>query len=142
MVVNHKVTGKAMPMVGGILAGSGVSLAVTLLGALVLAWLLDGEILEEGNVGYGVMLVLIVSSGLGAFLAPRLVKRQKLPAAMIAGGLYLLWLLGISTLCFGGQYQGVVPTVLIVLGSSLATVLIGNGKKGNRISVRHNGRYG
>ena len=140
--MNRKVTGKAMPMVTGVLLGSGVSLLLTLICALVVALLIDREILTEMNVGYGIMLVLALSSVVGAWIAALLVKRQRLPVTMITGGLYLLWLLGIGILCFGGQCQGVVPTALMVLGSCLATALVGNRKKGNRISVGHNGRYG
>lgn len=140
--MNRKVTGKAMPMVTGVLLGSGVSLLLTLVCALAVAWLIDREILEELNVGYGIMLVLALSSVSGAWMAAMLVKRQRLPVTMITGGLYLLWLLGIGILCFGGQLQGVVPTTLLVLGCCLATALVGNRKKGNRISVGHNGRYG
>lgn len=129
-------------MVTGVFLGSGVSLLVTLMCALAVAWLIDREILKDMNIGYGIMLVLVLCSVIGAWAAALLVKRQRLPVTMITGGLYLLWLLGIGTLCFGGQYQGVVPTVLMVLGSCLATALVGNRKKGNRISVGHNGRYG
>ena len=142
MVADRNVTGKAMPMIGGILSGSGIALVLTLAGALVITWMVDGEILDQTNIGYGIMLVLLASSAVGAWSAVALVKRQRLPVTMAAGGLYLLWLLGIATLCFGGNYQGIVPTALMVLGSSLAVALIGNGKKGNRISVGHNVRYG
>lgn len=142
MVVNRKVTGKAMSMTAGILVGTMLAIVITLAGTALLAWMIDAEYLSENGIGYAAMVILVVASAAASISAIILVKRKQLLISLATGGIYLLLLLGLTAFCFGGQYQGIVPTVIIVTGSCLASAMITNQGKGNRTSVRHNRRYG
>lgn len=133
MVVNKKVTGKSKPMAVGLTMGTAISLAVTLLGAAVMANLVLSEKLAEEAIGYGAMVILLLASTLGAWISAGLVKRRWMVVCLGAGGCYYLMLLSITALFFGGQYQGMGVTALLVLGGCGAVGLLGlRGDKSGR----------
>lgn len=138
MVVNRKVTGKASSIPAGLALGGAVSLGLTLILAAVIAKLVSGEKLAEENIGYGVMVLLFVSSALGAMVANGKIKRQKLLVSVSAGVVYMGILLSITALFFGGQYEAVGVTALLVMGGSLVTVLLGgtHNRGGNRRKLK------
>ena len=142
MVRNMKVTGRAMAAPVGIGAGTGIAVAVTILGALVVAWMTDGMMLPEDGIGYGAMVTLLLASCLGARVAAGLVKRRRLLVCMATGGVYLLLLLGMTAFFFGGQYQGVAPTARLALGGALAAAMVGNPDGGRGTKKRHKFRTG
>lgn len=133
MVVNRKVTGKAASMPAGIALGGLTSLAITLLSAGILAKMIETEALAEENVGYGVMVLLLTASASGAMIAKKRVKRQRLLVCMLSGVCYLGILLSITALFFGGQYDAVGVTALLVFGGSLLTALLdGKERRGGK----------
>lgn len=132
MVTKRKVTGTAMSVPAGIAVGVGVSAGMSVLGAALIAWLVDGTYISEAGIGYGAMITLLISSATGAWIAIQLVKHQKLPVALSCGVAFFAFLVGITAFFFGGQYQGVVPTVLIVIGGSLLPALLSSIGQGNR----------
>ena len=101
------------------------SALVTLLGAVIFAWLLNGERMQMASIGYGTMIILLAASALGALLAFRCVRRQRLVVCLLSGAVYYLSLLAMTALFFGGQYEGVGVTGLVILGGSLAVGLMG-----------------
>lgn len=125
MVVNQKATGKAISMPMGLLIGSGVSMGITLAAAAVLAKLLDSERLAWENVGYGIEVVLVVASFCGAMAAYKKIKRQRLVVCAVSGVLYLSILLAITALFFGGQYEMVWLTAILILAGSGGAALLG-----------------
>lgn len=142
MVANRKVSGKAMSVPAGVSIGAGVSVLVSVIGATVLAWLVEKESLPELGMGYGAMCVLTVASVLGPWIAAVLVKHQRLAVCAGTGGVYLALLMIVNAVGFGGQIHGFVPTVLLVLGGSIAAALLGNVRTGDRTSRHHKCRYG
>lgn len=140
MVSKLKPTGRAMSMPGGLLAGGIVSLLVTLLCAAILSKMLDSEVLEWKDAGYGIMLLLLLSSMLGTLTASRKIKRQKMLVSLLSSAVYLCILAAITALFFGGQYEAVGVTAMLVFGGSIVIGLLetreGKGRsKGKR--VRH-----
>lgn len=136
MKVTQKTTGRTMSMPGGLTFGGVISLSITVIGAMLLSKLMDTETLEWKSVGYGVMVLLIISSFLGAMFAYSRIKRQRLVVCLMAGVVYWITLLGISALFFGGQYEAVGVTAgLILAGCGCAGMLglpkkrVGKGKK-------------
>lgn len=125
-------------MPAGLAFGAMVSTGMTLLLAAVLAKLIASEIIEEGNIGYGVMILLLASSFLGAISAYGKIKRQRLVVCLLSGVLYMVILLAITALFFGGQYDAVGVTLLLVLGGCLSAGLIGIREKrgGKRGKIR------
>lgn len=137
MVTKQKPTGRAAPMPIGIAIGILVSTALTLILSGVLAWLVLGEKVSEKSMGYGIMLILLLASVAGSALSIQTIKHRKLFAGMAAGIGYLFVLIMCTALFFGGQYQGLGVTAVVVLTGSLATGLISarerkSGKKSAR----------
>lgn len=141
MVTNRKPTGRAATIPIGLLTGGVTALASTLALTAVLAKLMEGEILPEENIGYGVMILLLVSAFLGSAIACKRVKRRYLLTAALTGVVYVGILLSITALFFGGQYSGVGVTALLVLcGSLLAAMLFsrdGKGRKPRKSKVKN-----
>ncbi len=133
MVINCKPTGRAATIPIGLLIGGVTALASTLALTAVLAKLMEGEILPEENVGYGVMFLLLISAFLGSGIACKRVKRRYLLTAALTGVVYVGILLSITALFFGGQYSAVGVTVLLVFcGSLLAAMLFSRNGKGRK----------
>lgn len=128
-------------MPAGLACGTGVSVGITLLASAILAKLLDSETLAWENIGYCIMVMLMGASFLGALTARRKVKRQILLSCMAAGGIYFCVLLSMTALFFGGQYQGVGVTGLLVLAGCGSAALMGiSGQKGRgerKRRIRH-----
>lgn len=134
MVVNQKVTGKTRSMPGGLAVGWIASAVVTLLGAMIVAYLLDSGKMQMSGIGYGTMIILLAGAIFGAVLAFRCIRRQRLVVCLLSGAVYFLSLLALTALFFGGQYEGIGVTALVILGASLAVGLMGlKPKRG----VRH-----
>ncbi len=122
----HKRTmsGRALSTPMGLLYGTAVSMLITLLGAVVLAWLVNLEKLQWEKIGYGIMVLLLMASFCGALAAYHKIKRQRMMVCIMAGLLYLAVLASLTALFFGGQYEGVgVSGCLIAAGSCAAGIL-------------------
>ena len=139
MVVNKKVTGTSKSMAAGLAVGTLVSLLITLFGAAVIANLVLSEKMVSQGIGYGAVLVLLLASATGAWIAAAMVKHLWLVVCMGAGGSYYLMLLAITALFFGGQYQGMGVTALLVLGGCSAIALL--GLRGERSGVKKARKY-
>lgn len=123
MVTDRKPTGRASGMAGGLAAGALVTMAVTVVGSAVLAKLISGEIIPQSGTGYGVMVMLILASWAGAITSRRKIRRRKLMVCMASALIYFGLLLLITALFFGGQYDGVGETALLILcGTALALI--------------------
>ncbi len=133
MVVNQKVTGRISSIPAGIAIGEAVSMILTVLGALLTAILVDRGVIPEENIGYGSLLTLLAASTAGAFLSWKRIRHRRAMVCMIHSAGYYLLLLSIAALFFGGQYEGMGVTALVVLGGGLVVVLLGlkGEQKGN-----------
>lgn len=118
----------------GISIGLIVSMACTILGAAITAWLLVSEKLGEGSIGYITVILLLLSSILGAFTSFSFVKRKRVPICLIAGSVYFLSLLAMNALFFRGMYGGVGESALVVFAGCLSVAILGltEGKKTKR----------
>ena len=135
--MNKKVTGKASSVPAGVAIGVCLSLAVMLVGAAVLAWLVASESVGEEMIGYGAMLILFTASVSGSWLSSMKIKRLRVQVSLITGGIYYLVLLAITALFFGGRYQGMgVTGILVMLGSGTASILGLKGKNGRKVKTR------
>lgn len=134
MVLNRKPTGRAISMPKGLAIGMAISVGITLLGSAVIAKLIDGEYAKEGWMGYGVMIVLMIGSFLGAVVAAGKIKRQRLCVCALSGLLHFAMLMSITALFFGGQYEAVGVTAVLVMGGALLAALVGGrpGRGGKR----------
>lgn len=135
MTMNQKPTGTAMSMPAGLAVGGVWSLAITIGLSAVIAKLIDGGAVAQGSIGYFVISILLIASITGALQSFRKIKRRRMLVCLISGLIYFCVLLSITALCFGGQYQGVSATGLVVLCGSCCAGLMGlrekkQGRKG------------
>lgn len=142
MVWNHKPTGRSSTIPGGLALGGTVSLFFTLAGAAIIAWIVNGELMPEENIGYGIMMVLLAASFAGAMAANSRIRRRRALICLMSGGVYLLMLMAMTALFFGGQYSGVGETALMVFCGAALSIFPGlqknnrGGKRKIRIPAR------
>ena len=136
MMVNTRPTGRAMTLPGGLAVGLGVSMFVTIAATLILTKLVIGERMQMQNIGYGILILLIAASFLGAMVAQGRVKHRRLLVCILSGVVYYCVLLGSTALFFGGQYSAVGVTGLLVLAGSGAAALLEAGKGSGRKTRR------
>ena len=136
MTVNHKPTGTAASMPLGLLFGACISLGITLMAVALIAKLVSSEYIKESQIGYGIMVTLLAASFLGAQASMGRIKRRCLLVCALSGLVFFLILLSITGVFFGGQYEAVGVTGVLVLGGTLLAVLTcgrfemrGKGKK-------------
>lgn len=130
MVVNQKVTGTASTMPGGLALGAAVSLLVTLFGSVLSAWLVARESIPESGIGYCAMVILLLAGIAGSAVAVERIKRRRMLVCMLSGGIYYACLLGMTALFFGGQYQGMGVTALMVFCGVMLVLLAGIRREG------------
>ena len=135
MTVNQKVTGTAVSIPVGLMLGTMVSLGITAILSAVSAWLILTGKLPEDSVGYCAMVILLASSAAGAATAIGRIKRRRLQMGLAAGGIYYGCLLAAAALFFGGIYDGMGVTALMVLCGSGLVILLGPGGQ-NRAGCR------
>lgn len=134
MAANRKVTGKAAALPVGIGIGVLASLAVTLLGSALAAYLIHSEKIGENTIGGSAMVILAAASVIGALVACQRVKRMRVQVSMITGAAYYITLLAMTALLFGGQYDGMGVTALVVLAGCGVSALLGvRGGKGRKM---------
>ncbi len=133
MVVNRKPSGRTMSMAAGLALGGCISLVITLILSAVGAKLMDSQVIPEHGAGYLSLGILLLASILGAAVAYRKIRRQRLVVCMASGGIYYGILISMTALFFGGQYQGMGVTALVVLAGAGTTALVGMGQgRGHR----------
>lgn len=124
-------------MPAGLAIGAAMALGCTLLGAMLVAKLIDSEMLAETAIGYGSVLILLTASFLSAMTAYGRIKRQRALVCMVSGGIYFLMLLAMTALFFGGQYTGIGVTAALIAAGSGCAVLLGLGGGKGKGSARY-----
>ncbi|MBQ8237028.1 MAG: TIGR04086 family membrane protein [Oscillospiraceae bacterium] len=135
MTVNQKVTGTASTIPGGLAAAGLVSMGITAALSALAAWLILRGTLPEQSVGYCSMVILLLGAAAGAVTAIARIKRRRFQMGLASGGIYFACLLLVTALFFGGVYDGVGVTALMILcGCGLVILLVPNGQ--NRAGCR------
>lgn len=141
MTVNQKPSGRASSIPMGLLTGALVSLAITMLLAALAAKLTLAEITEESHIGYYVIIILMTASFFGTHTACSKIKRQRLMVCLLSGVVFFLLLMSITALFFGGQYEAVGVTAVLVFGGSMLAAMTnsnwGRGRKQRKTRRRN-----
>lgn len=122
-----KRTGRALSIPEGLIYGVCMSIGITLAGISLAAKMIEGELLEESAIGYAVMIILLLASCAGAMIAQSKIKRRYLLVSSLSALIYAAVLLCITAIFFGGQYEAVGVTVLLILGGCTLAVLLKMG---------------
>lgn len=125
MQTKQKYTGRTMSIPAGLGMGLGVSLTITAAAIGILAKLVDSEKLPWERVGYGIMVMLLAASFAGALAAYGKIKRQRLMVCLLTGVVFYGFLLSLTALFFGGQFEGMGVSLLLILAGSGAAGLLG-----------------
>lgn len=140
MTTTRKPTGRTRSMPVGLTLGAAVALALTLTLSLIGAKLIDMGKIKEQQIGYLAMGILMLSAFLGALVACGAIRRRKGMVCALSALIYYCLLLSITALFFGGQYQGMGVTALVVLcGDALALLLTTRQGRGAGQSRRRHG---
>ena len=129
MTINKKVTGTAASIPVGLGWGVLVSMTATLTGAAIAAKLIEREVLSWAQSGYAVLVILLLSAWMGAMVSAGKIKRRRVAICFASGAIYLLMLMCITALFFGGRYSGVGETALLILCGSGVAVFTGKTSK-------------
>lgn len=135
MTINRN--GKAKTMPAGLALGALAGLLITLVLAVAAAKLVDIGTAKEEAIGYFAMGILLLSSFTGAMISVSSIKRQKLLVCGLSALIYYGILLSMTALFFGGQYQGMGVTALLVLcGGAVAALTVMRQGRGTGIKKR------
>ena len=125
-----KVSGNGM--VKNAVTGVAAGLAVTVLGALIGAYLIHKEVVGVGAVGYIAAVAVLAAAFLTAAIGGKgMAGKERLLSGSIAGSGLLAALLMCNIVFFGGRFSGVPATALLILACCVCAFLL-FGKKGNR----------
>lgn len=115
--------------VGVLLGGAMAAFAVTLVCCAVCAWLISKEMIGESATDYCIPVILIVSSFAGGKIAIHRIRERRLITGVIAAAAYVLVLLALTALFFGGQYQAIGVTIPAALSGGAGAAILGNREK-------------
>lgn len=124
MLVNHKPTGTASGMAAGLCWGTVAALMLTMLLSGVLAFFISREVVAQENLGYGVMIILFLGGVLGFSVSYKRIKRRRLLVFLLSALSFLVSLTALTALFFGGQFEGIFPTAMLIIGGNGAAFLL------------------
>ena len=124
-----KKNGKVSSMPAGIGTGVGTSMIWTILWVGIAGKLLDAELLKMERIGYASLLILFSSGWLGSKLALHRVRKQKIMVCAATAAGYYLVLLAVTAVFFGGLYQSMGVTAMVVCCGSVLALLGENRRK-------------
>lgn len=131
MTTDRKMNGRASSIPGGLAIGTAVSMFATLIVTVISAHMISAELLTQDKIGYCSIAALILGTVLGAVTAANKVKHRLVFVCVLNGLVYYCVLLAITALFFGGQYQGMGVTLVVVTLGSIAAALIA-GREGKQ----------
>lgn len=122
-MVKIKQSGKASSIPLGLTYGVISALSVTILGAAITAKLLDNENIKHNQIGYAIMIFMIISVWIGSIVSIHKIKRQKVMVSLLTATIFYCVLLILNALLFGGDIYGAGETALLVLCGGMLPVL-------------------
>ena len=104
--------------------GTVISTIVMLIGAIVIALLISNELISDQSMDYGVLALTMLSAILGCSVSNVVAKRRLLIVSVCTAVTFLLVLISITAIFYGGQYSAIPVTALVILGGGVSSVLI------------------
>lgn len=120
-------------MPAGIGIGVAFSALITVVGAMVFAWMITTERTGESSINAGCFFIHLLAAMIGTMYSCTVIKRNRLLVCGLTAGGNLI-LLFIMSLAFGGKTAGVGGVVLAVLIGGGVTLLL--GLVGNKSGVK------
>lgn len=134
-------TGKAMSVPAGLGLSLVVNVSITSMAVAIITILLNYNSITWENTGYWIMGMLLISSYFGGKVAINSIKTQVYIVSLMSGILYWMFMLCITALFFGGQYNSIFETGVLIIAGSISAALLHLPKKRNSIQrSRHSHR--
>lgn len=125
-----KISGTSPKLTKSVAVGLALAISWTLIAAMVIAKLVDAELLAMENVGYGSMITVLAAVFFGATAAGKRAGNMVIQAAVMAGIGYFACLLLVNALFFGGSYAGLGTTaILVLIAVGLCILMMGKGSR-------------
>ncbi len=115
-------SGRSIP--AGLAIGLAACLAATLAATLIISVLVDSQVIRPESAGNGVCAGMLAASVAGSLAAICTVKKQPLLMAAGVAALYMAAMCAVTAMFFGGQYQGMGVTALLIFGGSIGAALL------------------
>ncbi len=137
-MVNIRKQGREEPSIlKSALIGAAVSIVLMIVSNASIAWLTVSERMPQEMLGHGVLLILMLSAGAGALTSIKIAKCKQLLVSVLSGTIYCACLLIVTVFCFGGEFDGVVVTISVILAGAICVALLSAGigqkaQKGNK----------
>ena len=112
-------------MLSSILIGTATSILTSVIGATITAWLISSGKTPQNGMDTAAWIILFLSAACGSWIASGLTEGKKLQTAMLTGGAFLAILLAVTALFFGGRFRGVWIGLILILGASFSTAMLG-----------------
>jgi putative membrane protein (TIGR04086 family) len=135
-MAKRKVSNKAVSVPAGIAIGALTALAVTMIGAMLLAFLVMKEIISMDGTGFSAMIVVTLASAAGAWLAAAVTKSNKLLVCSLTAVSFFVILLSITAVFFDGVFHGVGLTALMILLGAGVNLLPFRHKKSVKSKIK------
>ena len=124
MVKGTKINGGIGTVPGVLAVGAVVSVIVTLIGISICTSLISAERISTECADYCAIGILLLSTIAGSAVAIGKRGEKRLYMSLAVGSVYLVVLLAMTALFFGGRYQGVGVTAIVIFGGAILTVLL------------------
>lgn len=132
MAYRVKNTGKSIGV--SLLAGFGISWAITIVATLVITAALAKNQLQQESITPAAVVTILIASFVSAIVAGKMQSEKRLLVCLAGGGVYYVSLLGCNALFFEGQFAGLLGALLTTMGSSLVAGLLQTRQKRQRPS--------
>ena len=130
-------TGFSIGSIGtGVMIGTSVSMAGTLIGTAACAALISSETIAAESIGYCAMVIVLLASMTGAAIGAGKAKKKRLYTCMLVAASFVLSLLAITALFFDGAYTGVWVTALVISAGSVASAFLAKSNRKQNSSRR------
>lgn len=130
-------TGFSIGSIGtGVMIGTSVSMAGTLIGTAACAALISSETIAAESIGYCAMVIVLLASMTGAAIGAGKAKKKRLYTCMLIAASFVLSLLAITALFFDGAYTGVWVTALVISAGSVASAFLAKSNRKQNSSRR------
>ena len=111
-------------MLSAILIGTATSILTSVIGAAITAWMISTGKAPQSGTNTAGWIILFLSAACGSWIASKMAEGKKLQTAMITGGTYLMILILMTALFFGGNYSGLWVGAILTGAASLATAML------------------
>lgn len=127
-------TGRTRSVPIGVLTGLAAGLIVTAIAAAICAAMMSKETIPEKG-GMTALVILLLGSVTSAWIAFAAVRQKRMQVCLLSGVCYYGLLIGCTALFFGGQYQSMGVTAVVVFVGCMTAALPALRQKKSRQKI-------